>query len=213
MVNWVTIEKKFELAMSQPLRIFIVVTLPDNVRDVLQETIETLKSYGISGVRWTSKEHIHLTVKFLGNVEKRVLPSILHRFNEVTLDMVPFHLRLGHLNTFPKGKLARIIWTGIDGNLDPLLFLEDSIQEEMVNLGFRKESRSSLPHITLGRVKYNGTSKQRECVRKVVDILKIHGKAYWEVESIDVMESKLFHSGSVYHKLAQIRLGSLLKKG
>ena len=120
--------------MSQPLRIFIVVTLPDNVRDVLQETIETLKSYGISGVCWTSKEHIHLTVKFLGNVGKRVLPSVLHRLNEVVLDMVPFHLRLGHLNTFPKGKLARIIWTGIDGNLDPLLFLQDSIQEEMVKV-------------------------------------------------------------------------------
>lgn len=213
MVNWVTNEvKRFELAMSQPLRIFIAVTLPTNVRDVLQETIEALKSYGISGVRWTSKEHIHLTVKFLGNVKKWVLPSVLHRLNEVVLDTGPFHLKLEHLHTFPKGKSARIVWTGIDGNLDALLFLQDSIQEEMVNLGFRKDSRNSLPHITLGRVNYNGTAKQRECIRRGVDILKIPGKAYWEVESIDVMESKLFHSGAAYYKLAQIRLGSLLKK-
>lgn len=198
--------------MSQPLRVFIAITLPDNVRDVLQETIEALKSHGIFGVRWARKEHVHLTVKFLGNVEKEALPSVLHRLNEVGLDTNPFDLKLGHLHAFPKGKLSRIVWTGIDGNLDALLFLQDSIQEEMVNLGFRKESRNSLPHITLGRVKYNGTAKQREYMCRGVDVLKILGKAYWGVESIDVMESKLFRSGAVYHKLAQIRLGSLLKK-
>ena len=198
--------------MTQSCRIFIAVTVPDNTREVLLETVETLKSLGVSGVRWTSKDAIHLTLKFLGNVEKWRIKSILHRLDEVALCMAPFHLRLGHLHTFPPGKLVRILWAGIEGNLDALLFLQDSIEEEMVDLELPKDKRNSVPHITLGRVKNNGTSKQRKRIRDVVDRLKAAGKANWEVKWIDVMESQLFPSGAVYHKLGQIRLSFLLKK-
>lgn len=127
------------------IRLFVAVDLPDNVKDQLMEM-----SKGITGARWLPRNELHLTVRFIGEVEDATYRAIRTALGSVRAE--PFHMTLRGVGQFPAKGPARVIWVGVD--LPPeLTALYNAVEAALSGLGLPPEGRPFVPHITLARVK------------------------------------------------------------
>jgi RNA 2',3'-cyclic 3'-phosphodiesterase len=111
-----------------------------------------LRSQGAE-VGWVAIPSIHLTLKFLGEVDPEVIPALAESLQTACESKRSFGLRLRGLGCFPNLKNPRVIWCGIDGDLDPLERLHRAVENACGKFGFPPEDRAFKPHLTLGRVK------------------------------------------------------------
>jgi 2'-5' RNA ligase len=178
------------------MRTFIAVNLPETVRDSLRELQAGLRKRS-DGVKWVRVEGMHLTLTFLGEIDPDTVSGIDRVLTEATGSLRPFRVALSGLGAFPNLSRPRVIWVGVDGELEPLQELKSGIDKGLAKLGFPKEDRSFKPHITLGRVKgkidgsrlvgdKNFTSDSfLICrVRLIKSILKSTGAEYSEILSL-----------------------------
>ncbi|MFC2076096.1 RNA 2',3'-cyclic phosphodiesterase [candidate division KSB1 bacterium] len=134
------------------MRTFIAVDLPETVRDSLRELQAGLRGRS-DGVKWVRVEGMHLTLKFLGEIDPDLVSGIDRVLQEAARSIKPFRIALSGLGAFPGLSRPRVIWVGVDGELEPLQNLKSGIDKGLAELGFPKDDRSFKPHITLGRVK------------------------------------------------------------
>jgi 2'-5' RNA ligase len=137
-----------------PLRAFVAFEAPADVRGAMEQLRDRLKESG-ADVRWEPKEKFHATIKFLGNVDEKLLPSVMSEIERVTNDFSSFDVTYGDLGCFPSVKRPRVIWIGCMNTDGQLSSLKNSLDDRLRKLGFEKEERDFHPHITLGRVKSN----------------------------------------------------------
>ncbi len=138
--------------MSETIRSFIAIELSPENQTKLSQIIQELKTSG-ADVKWVKAENIHLTLKFLGNVEQAQIEAINEILQETAGEFEKFEFQLNELGAFPRIQSPRVIWVnaqaqeGIIGKI--VLKLEGSLEK----LGFAKEEREFTPHITIGRVR------------------------------------------------------------
>lgn len=149
-----------------------------------------------SSVRWVNKENLHITMKFLGETEKKA--AIEEKMKEIRKEFSPFKVSLKGVGAFPSPKRARILWVGIEEGLKNLTELFTAIDEKMHVLGFEKEKRNFTPHITFARVK-KGKYRLPENV-----------EFYFEsfpVNEVTLFKSTLTSKGAIYETLSTTPLG------
>ena len=103
-------------------------------------------------VRWVAVPSIHLTLKFLGEIDQTIIPELAEslRLSSESENGLEFHL--GGLGCFPNYKNPRVIWCGLGGDTDALVRLQQKVEVACAGLGFSFEDRPFHPHLTLGRV-------------------------------------------------------------
>jgi 2'-5' RNA ligase len=139
---------------------------------------------------------MHLTLRFLGEIDPGKVPSIDRVLEESAAEVSPFSLSLSGLGAFPGLSRPRVVWVGLTGDLQPLGRLKKSIDRGLKPLGFPLEDRPFKPHITLGRVKtridghalvgsrnFSSDSFLVCRVRLIKSILKPQGAEYNEILS------------------------------
>tara|TARA_Y100000034_G_scaffold132665_1_gene196207 strand:+ start:1083 stop:1727 length:645 start_codon:yes stop_codon:yes gene_type:complete len=173
---------------SGKMRLFIGLILPSKIRDELFKVHKKI-SPDISKIKWISKKNLHLTLKFLGDVEKDVLSLIIKKLNKIKFD--PFEVRLGNLNFFAKNGYVKIIWTEIIPKKE-IIKLQQKIDQELLDI-FKFDQNFS-PHLTLGRVK---KIKKKEKFTKMLNDIKI-SNAQFKINNFYLIESKLTKDGSNY---------------
>lgn len=132
-------------------RMFIALTLPDPVREIL-----ALLPQDIAGFVWTRPEQMHVTLRFLGHVPVNRIDAVIARLSEIRV--APFVLPLEGVGTFPPNRPPRVVWLGI-GNGHPRLFqLRQRIDDALLGAGLDLDVRSFHPHITLARLTENAAS-------------------------------------------------------
>jgi len=106
-----------------------------------------------SGWRWVRPEGIHLTVRFLGEVETGLDAACRETWRAAAGEVRPFDIRLGRLGRFPKGGAPRVLWVGIEevGGRGRLRILAEGVEQAARNAGFEPEKRPFRPHLTLAR--------------------------------------------------------------
>lgn len=176
------------------LRAFIAIELSNDVQASLRQAGGELENSLASGtVRWVKPENIHLTLRFLGNVRESKLTEIYGGLDQITGTEKPFSLQLDLLGCFPNPKKPRVIWIGLNGDVEQLDSLQNSVGLKLHRLGWEEEKRKYHPHLTLGRVKD---------VRKVLEADLPWGRVLVEglieVKAIHLIESQLLASGAVY---------------
>lgn len=135
-------------------RLFVAVPLPDELKGSLAHQVEAVrKRYPFQ--TWVHPEDYHVTLKFLGETPRQLLPRIEEALQEVAQRHVPFSLILEGIGSFGQPKRPRILWLGVQGELARLASLFRDVDEKMAPLGFGKEERPFRPHLTLAR-KYVG---------------------------------------------------------
>jgi len=189
---------------GEKIRAFIAISLPESVLRAMGEAQETLRTLG-RGIRWVRKEGIHLTLKFLGDVEADRVDSIHMAMERAAKGMSPFVLSGDGLGVFPDLRRPRVIWIGLSGDRQVLLALQTDLESQLKGLGFPKEKRPFKGHLTLGRVKgrLNGGE-----LRRALEALGSFQTEAFTVQSLALFQSTLRPQGAIYTKLAQVSLGS-----
>ena len=128
------------------MRLFIAINFPENTKDLLCRNISRLKSAAKQG-RFTHRDNLHLTLVFLGEVEAKRLEDIRRVMGSVISS--PFKLSIGSGGSFRRDG-GDIYWQSVKAS-DALTELYQQLYDGLKSAGFRLESRSYKPHLTLGR--------------------------------------------------------------
>ena len=158
-------------------------------------------------VKWVSRENLHITLKFLGDVDKKEVPAINREAEKVAAQISPFELTIDKLSGFPNPGFPKVIWLGSNSPPDEIFQLQENLESRLENLGFEKENRDYVPHITLGRTKDENEAK----IEQLGSELKSHRlDTNWTVsiDQVTLMKSTLKSSGPVYDPLVQLNLGN-----
>jgi RNA 2',3'-cyclic 3'-phosphodiesterase len=191
----------------EPIRSFIAIELPSQIKAALSRLQDNLRTSKNSSVKWVDPEGIHLTLKFLGNVDEAEISALNKALSEAVRGVASFHLELGGPGAFPSSQAPRVVWVGVEGEIEPLRTLHNSIDRVLTPLGFPPEKRAFSPHLTLGRVREEILPGERRRLGENVVGLKTGVKLSFKVESINLMRSKLTREGAVYSCLASFALG------
>ncbi len=183
------------------LRSFIAIELPETVKSALSELQGELKKCG-ADVRWVKPDNIHLTLKFLGDVEENIVEGIIDSLKGTCGKHSTFSLELSGIGVFPNKKSPRVLWVGLTGS-KILPIIQQEIDTGMATLGFKQEKRRFAPHLTLGRFK--SSSGKKELADKMnLDMNTAFGLI--EVNSVSLMRSDLGPAGAKHTTIAKIDL-------
>lgn len=186
------------------VRAFIAIEIPENIKLQLKQVQERLKK-GLTGVNWARPEGIHLTLKFLGNIDEEMISRIGDSMKKATERSSVFSIRLSGLGIFPGPRFPRVVWIGVKEGGEDLKGLNRAIDKTMDKLGFSAEEREFRPHLTLGRVR---SQERRDELLKAIEELQNFEAGSFEAREVSLIKSDLKPGGAVYTKLLTVPLGS-----
>jgi 2'-5' RNA ligase len=190
----------------EQIRCFIAIELPEKLKQELASLQTKLKAASQASVKWVDAKGIHLTLKFLGNVNTDQLPSIVETVTKAKLGIAPFHLEVAGTGVFPNQRQPRVAWVGLRGDVPILLQIQERVESSLVPLGFAAESRSFTPHITLGRVRPEGEAAEKQKLGQVMVSTKFEASTPLDVKAIYLIQSQLRPTGAIYTNLNEITL-------
>jgi len=191
----------------EQIRSFIAIELPEEAKDGLARLRKELESDEHKFVKWADPRGIHLTLKFLGNIPSKRVAEITEAMEEAAQGISPFHLEISGLGAFPSVRQARVFWVGIGGEVDKLSRLQQNIDAALAALGFAKEERSFVPHLTLARIRQGASPLERSGFGELVGSTIFEDEYRVEVEAINLMRSQLTPAGAIYTCLSTVGLG------
>lgn len=193
---------------EQKIRAFIALKPPDSWGQQLGKLQRELKDQlRTKAVRWSAPEQIHITLRFLGSIRESEAIEVAKRLRGVAEQNAAFRLRCEGLGCFPNARRPRVIWAGLDGDLDSISRLHDAVNEATSGFGEPPDERPFTPHLTLARVQ----NLERSNLERLESIL-VRGfetEEAWEVTAVLLVRSHLSPQGSRYETLAE----AILKGG
>ena len=192
--------------MAARMRLFIAVDVPETVRDALVGAQHSLRERASARLRWTRPDAMHLTLKFLGDVDAARLPSLARVVARVAARHHSFGLSVSRLGAFPGGRLLQVVWAGIEGDLQALGALRHALEAALVAEGYAAETRAFRPHVTLGRTRDGMRPDEAERINAALATTALpHGLAF-AIERVVLYRSHLGAGGSRYEVLATAEL-------
>lgn len=191
------------LNLMDKVRAFIAIEIPEDIKLQLKQVQERLKK-GLTGVNWARPEGIHLTLKFLGNIDEEMISRIGDSMKKATERSSVFSIRLSGLGIFPGPRFPRVVWIGVKEGGEDLKGLNRAIDKTMDKLGFSAEEREFRPHLTLGRVR---SQERRDELLKAIEELQNFEAGSFEAREVSLIKSDLKPGGAVYTKLLTVPLG------
>ena len=189
--------------MPKTIRTFIAIEIPGDIVSKIRELQKGIKNFGLK-IKWVKSENIHLTLKFLGNVESVRIGEITEAIFKTAEEYTPISLAAKGIGVFPGIRRPRVLWIGLTGQLETLMSLQKTLDENLRLIGFPKEKRPFKGHLTLGRIKAKIDAK------RFGDALMASRNFESETFTADrliLYKSELKPSGAVYTKLAEASLG------
>jgi 2'-5' RNA ligase len=184
------------------MRLFVALELPASHRASLVEVCERGRR---GGVRWVPAENVHLTLKFLGEVDEARIPKIKDALASVAAAARPFALSLAGGGCFPNPRAPRVVWLGLDEGAGEAGALAATVEDALRPVGFAPEKRPFKPHLTIGRVKEPRAGAAAASGK--VDALADYAAAPAPAEAVVLVKSTLTAEGSIYEEVARWRLG------
>ncbi len=174
-------------------RLFVAIRPPAAIRGLLLGAMG-----GISGARWQNDDQLHLTLRFVGEVDR-------HRAGDVhaalgAIHHAPFEIALNGIGAFDRRGLPETVWAGVTPH-EPMKALHKKVDAALVRVGIEPEQRAYLPHITLARLKRSSGP--------VGDLLEQSGglaSTPFVVDSFALFESTLTPEGAVYSIVERYKL-------
>ncbi len=172
-------------------RLFIAVDLPE----IIKANLEAM-TFGIPGAKWVPLDQVHLTVRFIGEVDGGLFHDIKNILDEISL--ASFSLQLKGVGYFPPRGTPRVLWVGL-GKSEPLQRLRKKIDSALLRVRVEPEGRKFSPHITLARLKNSP-------VQKIANFLS--GNGLFSQEPFQVEDFKLYSSllspKGAFHKVERV---------
>ena len=186
------------MARGEEIRVFIALDISDAARSSLSGAMDGLRAEIPRGVRWVDPQGIHLTLKFLGDIDPRRTDGILESMHRVGQDGSSLSLRLDGLGMFPNQRQPRVLWAGVAGDLDALTELQSGVEEAMAEQGFTKERRSFNPHLTIGRVRDGVSALERQKIGNSLALCSLDPTESWIADTMHLFQTTFTPDGSIH---------------
>jgi len=188
--------------MPETIRAFIAIELNKDIQDGLAKIQAELRS-GRADVKWVKPQNMHLTLKFLGNIEIDLIVKIKNILEDLTINHKSFPSDLSEIGAFPKIKTPRVIWVGMQKGKDQVGLIVEELETKLAEIGILKEERKFHPHLTLGRLRSpHNRSKLVELLEKNKAIPPLN----FTVDKIILFKSTLTGQGPIYEPQSQVSL-------
>jgi len=193
---------------SDMTRAFIAIKLPTEVVRSLSILQSGLKKQGLR-LRWVHPDNIHLTLKFLGDVSTEEMRAVKLVIRDVARRQSVFSLKARGLGVFPTVKKARVLWSGIHGDVSRLGNLQSNLERALTDIGFDPDKRAFRGHLTLGRIKGRVDAR---ILASAISEFGSFASPPLAVERLSLFKSELKPSGAVYTELCAEHLTRLTAK-
>ncbi len=168
--------------------------LPEENRKRLESYLREC-SQAAPQFRWGDAHNLHLTMRFIGSVDRAVADGIAERV-EVG---AAFDVALGEIGTFARGRLARVVWLGVREGAEPLRALAGRVEAECRAAGLDPEARAFTPHLTLARAR----ARDGAALPELPALPELHR---WRATELVLYSSHLGRGGAVHEPLRTLRL-------
>jgi 2'-5' RNA ligase len=199
------------------IRAFLAVELSQELRAGLTTTQQELKRKIETGmtrhtrISWVQPSSIHLTVKFLGDMDEQALDPLLVAVEHAIGNQPAVNVPLDRLGAFPRPQSPRVLWAGPSETWERgaearrMLEIHGAIEQACEDLRFLRETKPFSPHLTLARIRLGERHvgialTQSGVLDRPISVGSL------AVESVVLMKSELRPTGPVYTKLWEVRL-------
>ena len=186
------------------IRVFIAITPPTTLQQTMAEVRQGFQPLSLPW-RWVTPNHIHLTLRFLGNVPVESVPSLLQAMEYASRGQTAFPLRAKALGCFPHPARPRVLWVGLDDPGQALGRLNERLTEALTPLGFPPEDRAFRPHLTLARLQ---NVRRSSGLFSVLEEYQNHIFGEFLVTQWSLIQSQLHRGGAVHTILRSVTLQS-----
>jgi 2'-5' RNA ligase len=191
---------------GESVRSFIAVELPAELIKRLKDFQAGLNLARLRGVKWVDPGSIHLTLKFLGDVDAGRLEAVKEAAAAAARSQRPFQLTTGGTGFFPAPQRARVFWLGLEGDIEELGRLQQGIDKAMAGLGYESERRPFTAHLTLARLREECSSVERIEFTYLVRPAVFESGPPVQVQAVALMRSQLTPKGALYTRLDEFPL-------
>ena len=190
--------------MPTRIRTFVAVELSPGLKDQVQRLIHHLQQ-AQGQVKWVETHNLHLTLKFLGQIDNQQIPLVCQAVKQAVAPYDPFELELKGLGAFPHLERPRVLWVGVGRGAEQLKKLQHDVEQKLAQLGYPKEARPYQPHLTIGRVKRAGPDMD-QLAQAMKQHVHFAPGAMW-IDQAVVFASQLSRHGPSYTPLGRLDLG------
>jgi len=185
------------------MRVFIAIKISDTILRGVRPILQKLRDVG-AHVKWVKPENMHLTLKFLGDIDPTIVPQVADCAREAVGSVQPFEIDICGIGTFPQGRPPRVVWLGTDDPSGSLSLISDRLDKLLVKVGVPSDNRAFRPHLTLGRIR---SRRKTDELVNCIDSLSATRLGTQCVDEIILFESQLTRTGPVYTRVSTQQLG------
>jgi len=182
-------------------RTFICVPVPDGVKRQVAAFQHRLKECR-SNIKWVDPGNLHITIKFLGDVENHRIADIAAATAEAVSGIDPFSVELCGAGAFPNLGRPRVLWVGIGQGAKRFNTISEAVNRSLEGMGFERDSRKFSGHVTIGRIR---TYSNIDCIARLLEQEDFCAPVF-QAACLYVMKSVLTQRGPVYSPLNTIKL-------
>jgi len=190
--------------MKGKVRTFVAVEIEEGVRNRAAKLIRQLQQCG-ADVRWVDARQMHITLKFLGDVDFRDVYQVCVAVERAVAAVEPFSIEVRGVGAFPSLARPRVLWLGVEYGAEQLCDLNARVESALQSLGYPREARRFQAHLTLGRVRRQDQALQD--LAKMMQEMQDLDFGPSSVEEVVVFSSELQPDGPIYEPMSRAELG------
>jgi 2'-5' RNA ligase len=196
-------------ASPETSRIFIAISLPEQVKDQIARAQEELRAaLSADWGRWTKRRQLHLTLRFLGAVESRRLDALMNAVRGACAGFGVLQLRAGQIGCFPNLRYPRVVWARVQDGQDRLPLLQRAVETATAGFTSEEPQEKFTGHVTLGRCQ-TINRRQAELLAKLARTMEPRLFGEWTADSVEIVRSELASGGSHYTALVTVPLAAV----
>lgn len=173
-------------------RLFVAFRPPPDIRDRLIDIMG-----GVAGARWQSDAQLHLTLRFIGDVDHRALDDVALLLSGIRF--APFEVRLSGAGYFDTRGEGSPLWAGV-APVEPLAALHKKVDQAVQRAGLESEHRAYRPHITVARLNRVSAQERNDWVVRHTRL----SSDPFAIDHVALYESRLGHGGAHYEELLRV---------
>lgn len=196
------------------MRSFVAIELPDTIKASLESLEMRLRGQG-PRVTWVRPENMHLTLRFLGDVQEAGLSTLGEILDKAYGHFSPFPLTVREVGAFPNTKSPNVLWAGLEPLEGPLAAVQASAEQAACAIGLPPETKPFRPHLTLGRIrelKRDKTPKPTSSYESLSTRLLTEHSFYggdFTVQAVSLFSSELTSEGPRHTRLREFHFASI----
>lgn len=191
--------------MANTIRSFLAVEIPLSNKEKILKLINSFNEKSGSLIKWVSKDNLHITLKFIGELNTDHISTIQNSLTERLSSVPAFDIHINGLGVFPNSRKPRIFWLGFDQNKN-LERIVSSIENCAVNLGYEADDKPFSPHLTIGRARRDISSGDLIAFTKNFQDHKLEVIPDFKVNYVTLFKSELNREGPLYSQLFRVSL-------